>query len=379
MSGIGTGSTTTTDPKAAAAELVQRAKAGLTGTPTLAILFATSQYDTEALVSGVSDLLGDVPLWGGSSSTGVFQDVGWVTSEGGSAGLMLIADRPAGVAVAPVAEGDGYAAGKGAALAALQQLGGAPSALLTIAFMGPEEEILRGIADVAPGVPVVGGTSSDHSPDGKFQQFANGHAYKDHFAIAALGGPIGYAFTNGYRPTGKKATVTKATGRTVFELDGRRAMDVYSEWVGKPESEIGGGALVSFSVEYPLLFHKDGITYSAHPVNSNADGSMDFGAAMSPGMLLELGEASVNGLIAEAGNVAYKAALEVGQPKAMVLAHCGGRAIALGDRIGEIPAELEHTVGHLPLIGYLAFGEQGVSVEGIPTHADLSLSALVLG
>jgi hypothetical protein len=379
MSGIGTGSTTSTDPKAAAAELVQGAKAGLTSTPTLAILFATTQYDTEALVSGVSDLLGDVPLWGGSSSTGVFQDVGWVTKEGGAAALMLIADRAAGVAVAPVGDGDGYAAGKGAALAALQQLGGAPSALLTIAFMGPEEEILRGIADVAPGVPVVGGTSSDHSPDGKFQQFANGHAYRDHFAIAALGGPIGYAFTNGYRPTGKKATVTKATGRTVFELDGRRAMDVYSEWVGRPESEIGGGALVSFSVEYPLLFHKDGITYSAHPVNSNEDGSMDFGAAMSPGMLLELGEASVNGLIAEAGNVAYKAALEVGEPKAMVLAHCGGRAIALGDRIGEIPAELEHTVGHLPLIGYLAFGEQGVSVEGIPTHADLSLSALVLG
>jgi hypothetical protein len=379
MSGIGTGSTTSTDPKAAAAELVQRAKAGLTSTPTLAILFATTQYDTEALVSGVSDLLGDVPLWGGSSSTGVFQDVGWVTKEGGAAALMLIADRAAGVAVAPVGDGDGYAAGKGAALAALKQLDGAPSALLTIAFMGPEEEILRGIADVAPGVPVVGGTSSDHSPDGKFQQFANGHAYKDHFAIAALGGPIGYAFTNGYRPTGKKATVTKATGRTVFELDGRRAMDVYSEWVGRPESEIGGGALVSFSVEYPLLFHKDGITYSAHPVNSNADGSMDFGAAMSPGMLLELGETSVNGLIAEAGNVAHKAALEVGEPKAMVLAHCGGRAIALGDRIGEISAELEHTVGHLPLIGYLAFGEQGVSVEGIPTHADLSLSALVLG
>jgi hypothetical protein len=165
----------------------------------------------------------------------------------------------------------------------------------------------------------------------------------------------------------------------VFELGGRRAMDVYSEWVARPESEIGGGALVSFSVQYPLLFHKDGITYSAHPVNSNPDGSMDFGAAMSPGMVLELGEASVNGLIAEAGNVLYKAVQGVGHPKAIVLAHCGGRAIALGDRIREIPAEVEHAVGQMPLIGYLAFGEQGVSVAGIPTHADLSLSALVLG
>ncbi len=378
MSVIGTGSTTSTDAKAAAAELVERAKAGLQGKPTLAILFATTQYDTESLVAGVSGLLGGIPLWGGSSSTGVFQDAGWVTSEGGAASLMLIADRPAGVGVSAIGE-DAVTAGKEAAEMALRQLGGEASALLTIAFMGPEEDILKGIAQAAPGVPVVGGTASDHSPDGKFQQFANGHAYKDHFAIAAVGGPIGYAFTNGYRPTGKTITVTKASGRTVSELGGRRAMDVYSDWVGKPESEIGGGALVSFSVQYPLLFHKDGITYSAHPVNSNPDGSMDFGAAMSPGMVLELGEASVNGLIAEAGNAVYKAAQGVKHPQAVVLAHCGGRAIALGDRIGEIPAEVEHAVGHMPLIGYLAFGEQGCSVVGIPTHADLSLSALVLG
>jgi hypothetical protein len=378
MRAIGTGSTTSTDVKAAAAELVERAKAGLEGKPTLAILFATTQYDTESLVSGVSELLGGIPLWGGSSSTGVFQDAGWVTSEGGAASLMLIADRSAGVGVTEIGD-DPFAAGKKAAEEALGQLGGKASALLTLAFMGPEEEILRGIAEVAPGVPVVGGSASDHSPEGKFQQFANGHAYKNHFVVAALGGPVGYAFTNGYRLTGMKATVTKATGRTLFELGGRRAMDVYSEWVAKPELEIGGGALVSFSVQHPLMFHKDGITYSAHPVNSNADGSMDFGAAMCPGMILELGEASVNGLIAEAGNAVHMAAVGVDQPKAVLLAHCGGRAIALGERINEIPGELDQTLGGLPLIGFLAFGEQGCSVAGIPTHADLSLSALVLG
>lgn len=225
-------------------------------------------------------------------------------------------------------------------------------------------------------MPVVGGSASDHSPDGKFQQFANGYACRNHFAIAALGGPVGYAFTNGYRLTGQKATVTRASGRTVFELGGRRAMDVYSEWVVKPESEIGGGALLSFSVQYPLLFHKDGITYSAHPVNSNEDRSVDLGAAMSPDMLLELGEDSVNGLIAGAGNAVHKAAQGVGHPKAILLAHCGGRAIALGERIKEIPGELEHTVGHLAWVGYLASGEQGCSVAGIPTHADLSVASL---
>ena len=378
MSAIGTSSTTSTDVKAAAAELVQQAKAGLEGEPTLAILLATTQYDTESLVSSVSALLGGIPLWGGSSSTGVFQDAGWITSEGGAASLMLIADRPAGVGVAAVGD-DAVAAGREAASAALAQLGGEAAALLTIAFMGPEEDILRGVAEVAPGVPVVGGTSSDHSGEGKFQQFANGHAYSNHFAIAALGGPAGYAFSNGYRLTGKKATVTRASGRRAFELDGRPAMDVYCEWVGKPVSEIGGGAILVFSVQHPLLFHKDGITYSAHPVNANEDGSVDFGAAMAAGMVLELGENTVNGLISEAGNAIHQAVQGVGAPKAIVMAYCGGRAIALGERIKEIPGELEHTVGHVPWVGYLAFGEQGCSIAGIPTHADLSVSVLALG
>jgi hypothetical protein len=378
MGSFTTSATTTTDAKAAAQELVSRARAGLDGDPTLALLFATTQYDTETLAAQVSDLLGGVPLWGGSSANGVFQDDGWITAEGGAAGLMLMAGRPAGVGVAAVGE-DAVAAGRDATKQALAQLGGEPGVLLTIAYMGPEEALLEGVGEVAPGVTVVGGSSSDHSADSRFQQFANGHAYSGHFAIAAIGGPVASAFTNGYRLTGRKASVTKASGRRVFELDGRRAMDVYTGWVGRPESEIGGGAMLSFSVQHPLLFHKDGTTYSAHPVNTNPDGSMDFGAAMAPGMVLELGENSVNGLIAEAGNAAHLAAKGVTEPKAILMAYCGGRAISLGPRIAEIPGELEHAVGHLPLMGYLAYGEQGCSVAGVPTHADLSVATLVFG
>ncbi len=370
--------TLATDPEAAATDLVRRATSELDGKPTLGILFATTQYDTERLVSCVVDSLGGIPVWGGSSSTGIFTEAGWITSAEGAAGLMLLSGRSAGVGVAEVG-GDPVEAGRAAARQALAQLGGEASAFLTIAYMGPEEGILQGVAEVAPGVPVVGGTSSDHSPDGKFQQFANGHAYRGHVAIAALGGPAGYAFTNGYRLPGKKATVTRASGRRAFELDGRRAMDVYTEWVGRPESEVGGGAILTFSVQHPLLFHKDGTAYSAHPVNPNPDGSIDFGAAMNDGMVLELGESTVNALIAEAGNAVHKAARDVPHPAGVVLAYCGGRAMALGERIREIPGEIDHVLGPVPVIGYLAFGEQGCAVPGVPTHSDLSVSTLVLG
>jgi hypothetical protein len=378
MASIRTSYTTVADPEGAAADLVRRAKDGLDGPPTLAILVATTQYETQRLVACASDWLDGIPLWGGSSSTGIFTDAGWITADSGAAGLMLITGREAGVGVAQVGDAP-REAGRSACRQALDGLRGPASALLTIAFMGPEEEILEGVAEVAPGVPVVGGTASDHSPDGKFQQFAGGQAHSGHVAVAALGGPVGYAFSNGYRLTGKKAVVGRAEGRRAYELGGRRAMDVYTEWVGKPESEVGGGAILSFSVEHPLLFHKDGTTYSAHPVNTNPDGSIDFGAAMKPGMTLELGESTVNALIAEAGNAVHAAARAVPEPKGLILAYCGGRAIALGDRIAEIPGEVHHVLGPTPLIGYLAFGEQGCSLPGIPTHADLSVSTLVLG
>ncbi|HET7088176.1 MAG TPA: FIST N-terminal domain-containing protein, partial [Anaerolineae bacterium] len=117
MSNIGTSYTTLPDPRAAAAQLVEQARTGLAGKPTLAILFSTTDYDTEALVSSVQKELGDVPLWGGTSSTGVFGGDRWVTGEKGAAALMLIANRPAGVGVVPVGE-DPVADGKTAATAA---------------------------------------------------------------------------------------------------------------------------------------------------------------------------------------------------------------------------------------------------------------------
>lgn len=378
MSTVGTGHTTLPDPLAAAAQIVEQAKAGLEGKPTLAILFSTTDYDTEALVSATQKHLGDVPLWGGTSSTGVFARDGWITGKQGAASLMLLSHRPAGVGVTPVGD-DPVAAGKTATAAALAQAGGSARVLLTLAFMGPEEGLLAGVAQVAPGVPVVGGSSSDHTPEGKWRQFGNGHSYQGAFTIAALGGEVGYAFAHGYKLTGKKAVITRATGRRLIELDHRLAMDVYSEWTGKPRAELGGSAILLFSVLHPLLLHKESVTLSVHPVGGNDDGSIDTGVLLAKGQTLELGASTPDELIGEVKNVVRDAAKGVAHPTAILLSHCGGRAIALGDRIGEVAGEVKRATPGLPWIGYLAFGEQGCALPGQASHANLSLSVLALG
>jgi hypothetical protein len=182
--------------------------------------------------------------------------------------------------------------------------------------MGPEEGLLDGVAQVAPGVPVVGGSSSDHAPEGKWRQFGNGHSYQGAFTIAALGGgTVGYAFANGYKLTGKK----------------------------------------------------------------NDDGSIDTGVLLPEGQTLELGAGTPDELIAEVEKVVRDAAKGIAHPTAVLLAHCGGRAIALGDRIGEVAGKVQRAAPGLPWIGHLAFGEQGCALPGQASHATLSLSALVLG
>ncbi|MBL8058375.1 MAG: FIST C-terminal domain-containing protein [Anaerolineales bacterium] len=376
MSKIGVSSTSLADPRAAAGQLVTEARAGLTAQPALAVLFATADYDTQALVAGVSAALEGVPVWGGSSASGVFANDRWVTGEKGAAALMLIADRKAGAALQPVGA-DAVQAGAAAAEAALRQAGGQASALLTLAYMGPEEALLQGVAQAAPKVPVVGGSASDGA--GRFQQFGRGQVLTEAVTLAALGGPVGYAFAHGYRPTGKTARVTRAQGRRILELDGRPALAVYGGWTGAAEAEINGGAILTYSVFHPLLRHLNGDTLAIHPVAANPDGSIDTGAAMAEGLTLELGLGTLDELIAAVAPVVRQAAQTVKKPAAVLLSHCGGRAIGLGGRIAEVAGQVRQAVGAVPWIGYLAFGEQGCLGPGRNAHANLSLSALVLG
>jgi hypothetical protein len=345
------------------------------------MLFATTDYDTQALVSTVDQALGDVPLWGGSSMGGVFANDQWVSppvdsAARGAAALMLIADRPGGAAIEPVGDAP-VATAAAATRRAIDQAGGQASVLLTLAFMGPEERLLEGVAQAAPGLPVVGGSASDGG--GRFQQFGRGHVATNAFAVAALGGEVGFAFGHGYRLTGHKATITRAEGRRVVELDRRPALEVYAEWTREKQAAVSGGAILTYSVFHPLLMHRNGDTLSVHPVNGNADGSIDTGVAVAEGQVLELGAATPDEVIDAVGPVVRRAAAQVTRPKAVILAHCGGRAIGLGDRIKDVAGQVKRAVADVPWIGYLAFGEQGCFRPGNLAHGNLSLSVLVLG
>lgn len=378
MVSVGLGYTSLPDSRAAASQLVDQAQRGLVGKPTLAVLISTVDYDLDTLVGMVQECVGDTPLWGGTSSSGVFTSKGWITGEKGSAALLLLAGLQAGVGGALVGS-DPLAAAKAAVSQALDQAGGSAAAFLTLPVMGQEDQLLEAIHELAPNTPVVGGSSSEHGPAGSMRQFANGKVLQGGYSVAAIGGKkAGYVFMNGYKPTGKKAVITAAAGRRLLTLDGRPALEVYQEWSGLPKDQITGGNILISSTRRPLVLLLEGQEISCHPVGGNEDGSIDTAVTQPVGATIEFRENSTDGMIADAATAVSAAAQQVIEPATVILSHCGGRALALGDRIGEIVPTINNVVGQVPWIGFLAFGEQGSVRLDQPMHANLSLSALVL-
>ena len=379
MISVGLGYTTLPDPRAAASQIVDQAQLGLEDKPSLAILLSTVDYDLDTLVSVVQECLGDTPLWGGTSSSGVFTSSGWITGEKGAAALMLLAGLPAGVGYASVGSEPGAAA-QAAVSQALAQLGGSAAAFLTMPAAGQEDALLGAIREQSPHTPVVGGASGEHGPAGSMRQFANGQVLEGGYSVAAIGGKeAGFAFLNGYKPTGKKAVITAASGRRLISLDNRPALEVYQEWTGLPKEQISGGNILISSTRLPLVLLLEGQEISCHPGCGNEDGSIDTSVTQPVGATIELRENTLDGMIADVTEVVNAAAQKVSQPSAVFLSHCAGRALALGDRVSEVTNQVEKAVGPVPLIGFLAFGEQGSVVLEQPMHANLSLAALVFG
>lgn len=95
-------------------------------------------------------------------------------------------------------------------------------------------------------VRLLGGTSGN-TEDGKPKKVAcNGEIYTNAVVYAAIGSKMGrieIVKENLFRERPVTHRVTRASddGRTVFEIDGRKAMDVYKEELGYSDANVGDG------------------------------------------------------------------------------------------------------------------------------------------
>ena len=352
-----------------------------------AVLYGSVDYNQADLVRGVAEVLGDVPMIGCSSFTAVLTPDGVIGGKDGFCSVMVLDDHAMSVAAAGVEKGEcARMAGRQAAEQAMEKLGKreAPAYFYMIAPPGEEETYLNGIQDVIGRVPFFGGSSADNTMEGLMKQYANGKVIENGVAVAFFytDKKFGNKYTGDYRYGGKTGVITKVENkRTLKEIDGKPALEVYAGWRGMKTDDLKGLNLLGATIHAPLgMIDPEGeITLIRHPVSGGNDLSMAVGNDLVENTAVCMMDATTDELIASVGKAVAEAKNNLGaEPGALFLIHCGGRAAGIGDRMEEVVKEVKKAVGDLPFVGVLTFGEYGYDKWTKNACGGLMLSAFML-
>jgi hypothetical protein len=395
---VASGSSTAGDAEAAVGAAYDRVVAGLGRPPDLLLVGATSRYDARGIAAALAARAPGVPVHGSSSCLGVMTDEGFRSDWGAGLALLGLSDPDGayGVGAVPIG-GDPRAAAVAAARQALERAGRpgeVPGLVLLTAQPGHEERLLEGLEGwFGPNVVIAGGSSADEMTGANSYQIANEAALRDSVVVTAFfpSGEVMSSFHSGYEPTGHRGVVTKASGRTILEIDGRPCGDVYDAWAdgvfthwvsegsplalmrvtlhpfGRVVGQAGGAP-------YYVLSHAQGVT---------PEKGVTFLTEFAEGEVVELLRGTRDGLAMRAGRV-IQSALEtasasVDEVAGALVVYCAGCMLTMYDRMPEIAASVQAALGGRPFLGVFSFGEQGCFVGGENRHGNLMICATLFG
>lgn len=363
--------------------------------PRLALVTSTVGYPLDELHSELLSVLGDVPFMGGTSCGGVMTDQGFYGVDGKGFAIFLIDDDGGdyGIGRAPLGTNPRQA-GRDAIKAALADAGcegQLPTAVWMITSPGGEEEVVLGIADVVgPDVPLVGGSAADNTIAGNWRQFVHDAVLENHVVVAVLfpESAVQTSFHSGYDATVHHGTITKATGRTVYEIDGQPAAKVYNTWLDgelSPVIDAGGGELLSKTNLHPLgrfLREVEGVPYFVltHPESAAADGSMHLFTDVTPGEEFVCMSGTVDNLVERAANVVRSsltnAGLSTTDASGALIIFCGGCFMTVRDQIEQVHKNVKQALDGVPFMTAFTFGEQGRIADVGNRHGNLMIATL---
>ncbi|HEX3541044.1 MAG TPA: FIST N-terminal domain-containing protein [Acidimicrobiales bacterium] len=334
----------------------------------LAVVFCSQSQDVAGVVSQIGDRAGEVPVIGCSTAGEI------ATAGAGDASVVVAALGGPGfsvrTALATGASGDLRHAGAVAAGACQEGTGleGHPHQvllLLTDGLAGDQQEILRGAyATLGAGVPLVGGCAGDDLRMTRTFQIYGDSVHTDAVVAAAVrsDAPLGIGVRHGWVPVGEPMVVTASGGNRIFTLDGRPALALYLERLGRDVADCGSTEeLAQIALTHPL-----GLGSRGEEARVRFIGGADF----ADQSLISLAEIPTDSLVwimagdresvLEATDAACQESL-VGfdrPPLGMLAFDCIARRRVLGeDGIkGEID-RIAAMAGGAPIAGFYTYGE----------------------
>jgi len=289
----------------------------------LLLVFAPCGADLHAVLAGVGSVAGDAPVAGMAgggqlAAEGAFEDAVVVVALGGDD---LQVSLSVGVEETPRDAG-------AVAAAAVGDLDTPHRALLLLADDSVDDhvEVARGAYSVAgAGIPIAGGLSG---PAGAV--LCGRGVHRSAALGIALGSkdPIGIGFGHGLEAVGEPMLATRVSGARLLELDGRPAIEVLAERLGR---KLAPGA----ENAQPLGLHRHDDRWQVRCAmadeRTERDGSLR--CLVPEGAPLWVMEGSRETALAatDAACGHALAALSGAKPRALLLFDCVARSAALGE------------------------------------------------
>lgn len=242
-------------------------------------------------------------------------------------------------------------------------------------------ELVRGLNSRLPAATIVtGGLAGDG--DAFRKTWVLWHGRPESGVVSAIGlygdqVRLGHGSKGGWDIFGPERRVTRSTGSTLYELDGKPALELYKTYLGERAAALPASALL-----FPLSLRRDAadekrIVRTVLSVDETGQ-SLTFAGDIGAGHLAQLMRANFDRLIDGASDAALSARgqLEQTGPVLSLAVSCVGRRLVLGERAEE---ELEATLEVLPAgtrqVGFYSYGEISPYATG---HCDLHNQTMTL-
>ncbi|MFN3197506.1 MAG: FIST signal transduction protein [Bradymonadia bacterium] len=366
---------------------------GLRGLITIAY---NAEHDATLISAGLREAFPDFAILGASSCLGAMTEAGvWGDAGAGGLAALLMCDPDGdfGAGISPVGD-DPQEAGRQAlraALEAAERPGELPELVWCSPSPGHEEAVIEGLQSVlGPGTPIIGGSAADNEVAGGWSHFAGTQVEQEGVAVAVLfpSGTVGFAFRSGYEPTEKTGTVTRVEGRSIVEIDGEPAAEVYDRWTDgllAGSGALEGGNVLGVTTMSPLgrtVGQVGGFDeyLLVHPERVGPEGVLATFAEIAQGEALTLMTGTRDSLATRAGRVAADA-MELGRQDkddiagALVI-FCAGCMLTIREEMPRVVKSLNGTLEGRPFLGAFTFGEQGCLSTGANRHGNLMISVV---
>jgi methyl-accepting chemotaxis protein len=245
--------------------------------------------------------------------------------------------------------------------------------LLDGLFGGGEEATLIAASMLGEGVPLAGGAAGDDLNMKQTFVAFGGRVENDALVIAKVFSkvPLGVGVAHGHVPLSPKGLrVTKAEGNVVYEIEGRRAWDVWVEETRERTKAAGidPEALQGAEVIQYLGLYEGGLEVGEEykvrvPLAKGENGALIFACGIPTDTVLHIMESDGDRQVQSAKKAAQRAKENLGgsRPAGAVVFDCTCRKLLLGANFGNAVTTIAKELAG-PIAGFEAYGEIALNI-----------------